>query len=429
MIKIPAFNPGDTTKYPNGNGLINVGAADEGCKMLLYNESPYNIDIDFLNGNISTLHAWEARYWTLDGDTKQVEWAINTTLAFSAPPISQVMGELYRADEKIEGTYPFGLVRQTGVGNVVSTNMGTNQVVNDGNPVVSTVIEATQSGNTGGSNLFAGNDGSFYYGQWVASVYEKYFQGIPGASPVLALGAKLLLQAFDNAGNNLSSILGIDSAGNTFLQAHKTNNKFVLYDKTGTNALLTVSGINTTVQGIDSSNAAGNIFGVDSSGNTFLQAHPTNNQVTLYDKNGSAIAAFNGPNKTLSLTGVTQSVNGDTSGSASVIEGLIGPYKVTIYQQNGYRQAGSANTLTLKNGFTFGAIVFNMGCGGVSVKQAGSVQNIQVITALASGGGTSTPVSAIQTASFGWLVTNFNQFADSGAMGSARSGLVVAIGL
>lgn len=188
MQRIPSFNPGNTTTYPGGNGPINVGAANEGSKLLLYNESPFNLDIDFLNGSQSILHAWEARYWTLDGDTKQVEWSIDTALNVSGPPISLVMGELYDASEKLEGTYPLALIRQTNVGNQggIATTSSTG-ITNDGNNAGTSIIEATVSGQTQ-SSVSLTNDALLKLLVVIAGALVQVLK-TNNADPVLQLGA------------------------------------------------------------------------------------------------------------------------------------------------------------------------------------------------------------------------------------------------
>jgi hypothetical protein len=147
MRRIQSFDPSVVSNNP----VINVGAADEGSQVLLYNLSPNNLDLDFYNGNNSVLHAWESRPWTLDGETRQIGWKIDSVISATPPPISLVMGELYGPGEKIEGTYPISLMHQTSVGNAVTTVGTTNQLFNTGNPSgtnVATVGSSLNAGNT-----------------------------------------------------------------------------------------------------------------------------------------------------------------------------------------------------------------------------------------------------------------------------------------
>lgn len=371
MKMITSFNPS-----LSASGAFKHQIANPCGGVYLFNESNQWLQLTLPDGGNVGLPAWWARFYKLETVQGDVQWQVLDTIATVATPLSKVYGESYERNEIVGRNFYDGPIpRNPYIANNVSSSVSTNQVVNDGN-LLMPVVEATLQGNTGGSNAVINNDGSFIYAQWVSSVFTQLLALTPGASPVLKMGKGLVLQAVDNSGLNLSNILGIDS-----------------------------------------------------SGNTFIQNHATNDNTNIYDKNGNVIATFGGANQTLNIAGTTQTKNGDTSGTSDTIEGFIGPWKMMMYRQNNYRQAGTAQVTTLNTPFTFGAVILNMGAGGIQLKQAGAAQTLQIVTALASGGGTSTGASSINTASHGWLVTNFNQIADSGAMGSARSGLFFAIGL
>lgn len=158
--RLPNVHPSDTSKWPHSLGQFDIGSADPGSKILMYNETPLNLQLDFLNGSTDTLHAWEANWWPLDGETRQVNWQIDAdSLNVSSPPISAVFLTLYGAQEILHGQYPMALVRQASVGNVggiSTTNVA--QVINDGNPLQQ-VVEATLSGHSS-SDVIINNDGS-----------------------------------------------------------------------------------------------------------------------------------------------------------------------------------------------------------------------------------------------------------------------------
>ena len=65
--------------------------------------------------------------------------------------------------------------------------------------------------------------------------------------------------------------------------------------------LLENSGLN--IQGSDSTGANATIFGVNSAGDTFVQAHSTDNKVEILDSSGAVIAIFAGSNKITTLKG------------------------------------------------------------------------------------------------------------------------------
>lgn len=186
MRIIPSFDPSVTTTQP----YISVGAADANCKLLLYNESNYNLALDFQNGSSSILHAWEARYWTLDGDTPQVNWSIESILNLTNPPISSIKGELYGKNEKVEGSYPIALIRQASVGNPGGLQTSVNNavgIVNDNNPVGSQMIEATLQGQTNSSWKF-NNDATGQLSVLIGGILVQILK-TANVDPVVTLGA------------------------------------------------------------------------------------------------------------------------------------------------------------------------------------------------------------------------------------------------
>lgn len=189
MQRLPSVHPSDTNLYPNGIGTFDVGAADAGSKILMYNESPQNIDLDFLNGSTDVLHAWEANWWLLDGDTKQIEWQIDAdSLNVVTPPVSAVFMTLYGPQERIAGTYPMALVRQASIGNTVSTVGGAaNSIQNDANAGGTSIMEATVSGQAV-STVSLTNDGLMALAVIVAAAIVQILK-TNTMDPLLQLGA------------------------------------------------------------------------------------------------------------------------------------------------------------------------------------------------------------------------------------------------
>lgn len=371
MKMIQSFDPSAAA-----SGTFKHQVANPCGGVYLFNESNEWLQLTLPDGGKVGLPAWWARFYHLQDVQGPVLWQVLDSIATVASPLSKVYGESYERNEIVgRGFYDGPIPRNPYIANSVSSTVSTNQVVNDGNPAVSTVIEATQSGNTGGSNLFAGNDGSFYNAQWVSGVYTKLLELAPGANPILKFGAKLFLQAFDHAGANLSNILGIDSSGNTALQAHKTNN-----------------------------------------------------QILLYDKNGAVLATFDA-NHCLNLTGAIQTVNGDTGGSMTIQEIFAGGIKVTVVKQNNYRQAAATpQSITLKNAFTGPYFVFNGGCGGMQMFLAGVNQQANYFATVAAGGGTHSAQTAAQQDTFGWQNNGTDAVQSQGSYASAHTGVFVMIG-
>lgn len=377
MLLQPTFDPTNPA-----SGQFNLNLTGGYGKAVLFNESNSNLKLTYSNNYTDYLPAWTAIEVCFIDIPLTNPLVVYSTLSvlqgIVASPISQIAIVTYEASEHVPGTYPAALVRSLSIGNSVSSTTSTNQVINDNNPAVMTVLEATQSGNLSGSNALISNDGSFLFAQFVSSVYTNLFQLLPGASPLLRLGSKLIFEAVDNAGSNLS-----------------------------------------------------NIFGVDSSGNTFLQSHKTGNQTVIYDKNGVAIAVFDA-NDMVNFPGVKQTVNGDTSGTMDVYEFLSGNIKLVALVQTNYRQAGAAQLVTLKKGFSVVGGILNFGNGGVVTATGGVVDTNRQITwgvGTTSSAGSQTNNTQIPSDAAGFTVAGFTQVGSAGGYVSAKGGLAIYAGI
>jgi hypothetical protein len=200
MQRLPNVHPTNTVLYPNGIGMFAVGAANEGSKILLYNASPLSFQLDFLNGQTDTLHPWEANPWTLDGDTKQIQWTIDTdSLNVSTPPITTIFLTLYGAQEKLTGTYPVSLPYQTSLGggqtstNVTSTN---NAIVNDGNTAGTSIIETTVVGKA--STTILTNDGILNLMTLIAGTLQQLIKTQAVGNPLLLGLATTITEVLGN---------------------------------------------------------------------------------------------------------------------------------------------------------------------------------------------------------------------------------------
>lgn len=220
MQIIPQFDPGNTALYPDGNGVIDVGAADAGSKALFYNESPFNINLDFYNGNQGLLHAWEARYWSLDGDTKQIGWSLATSLNVVNPPISVVMGELYGPHERLEGTYPVALIRQIGGQQAIVS--GSSTLVNTNSPINTTDIIQISPAGDAGSVTTLDNMGNFVNGD---ATHPGTFSldnakiTTDGAGNITVTGSVKTNTIFDTSGDGVIGVTGSGATQNTRLQS------------------------------------------------------------------------------------------------------------------------------------------------------------------------------------------------------------------
>lgn len=138
MLKLTNIHPSDTSLYPNGMGQFSIPSAGDNSKLLMYNETPLNIDLDFLDGRTDTLHAWEANWWPIDSNTTEIDWQIDIdSLSVTTPPINAIFLTLLYPNEPIRGTYPISLVRTVG-GNVTTQQSQT--LDNTGNASGSNVV-------------------------------------------------------------------------------------------------------------------------------------------------------------------------------------------------------------------------------------------------------------------------------------------------
>lgn len=284
MRIIPAFDPSTPTTQP----YISLGAADSGCKILLYNESNYNLKLDFYNGSNSILHAWEARYWTLDGDTPQVNWSVESVLAMTNPPISSVKGELYEPNEKLEGNYPVGLIRATTVGNpggVTTSVASTNAIINDGNAIGTSIIESTVTGQSSSSvKIF--NDGTGTIAELIGGILVQVVK-LAATDPVLALGAA----------SHLVEVLGNLQTDGTFTIANTTHSTSMRVDTSGN---FFMKSVDNAEFALGVGNVDGSIIDAFAGATTFIKSP---SDIQLQVPSGTTVAKIDGTGLNFNATG------------------------------------------------------------------------------------------------------------------------------
>lgn len=171
MYVLQDFDPTATT---NGTLQTNLG----GCgKVYLFNESPNSLTLQYHDSNgevLGVLPAWYARAFTLTRPATVIYWSQRNTLSFTGTPFWTshvpgasgspqwlVQGESYWQGEDTSNLYVGPLVRQSNIGNQVSTVGGNAAaIVNDGNVNGTPIIEATPSG-VSASTVSLTNDGIF----------------------------------------------------------------------------------------------------------------------------------------------------------------------------------------------------------------------------------------------------------------------------
>ena len=115
MIFVDSFNPAsvmsDTFTIPNSPG----------AKLLVYNESNISLQLSFQNGDTAYLPAWVGMLFPAFVGNATISWLQYAVLNSQQAPIQMVTIELFACGEKIPGTYPVAMHRQTNIGNAIIT--------------------------------------------------------------------------------------------------------------------------------------------------------------------------------------------------------------------------------------------------------------------------------------------------------------------
>ena len=141
MQIVTTFNP---TNASSGSFTFAQSAANG--KMVVYNESSIGIRLTFQNGYSSYVPAWVAQIYCGDFGGATVTWSQEVILDSASSPLAIVVIEAYSSQEHVLNMYPFGLPRQTNIGNSLVTGVAT--LNNDGNPANTQFIEATVAGDS-----------------------------------------------------------------------------------------------------------------------------------------------------------------------------------------------------------------------------------------------------------------------------------------
>jgi len=130
------------------------------------------------------------------------------------------------------------------------------------------------------------------------------------------------------------------------------------------------------------------------------------------------------------LAAKIQSVSGDTSGTMSILETFTGSFKAVIIEQNNYRQNGAAQLITLNTAFTFMALIFNLGCGGIVQATSGSAnQNNQVTWGTGTSAGTAASTTQITVNVAAYSFGGFTQVGSNGGYANSHTGIGIYIGV
>lgn len=256
MLKLTNIHPSDTSLYPNGMGQFSIPSAGDNSKLLMYNETPLNIDLDFLDGRTDTLHAWEANWWPIDSNTTEIDWQIDIdSLSVTTPPINAIFLTLLYPNEPIRGTYPISLVRTVG-GNVTTQQSQT--LDNTGNAPGSNVVTIGSTAASGNTFTLT-NDGLLALAVTIAGILKAVLQTFEPAAggTILQEGAATYLT--EQLGNlkidGTLNAVGLTTLGDTNINGSTSDQiinapsgKVVRVRNNGTD-ILTIDGANVGLAG------------------------------------------------------------------------------------------------------------------------------------------------------------------------------------
>lgn len=363
MQVVATFDPTSATSDDfNTNFPQNQG------RIVVWNESPVNLFLTWGSNNKAYVGAWTARLFRIVASSVLVTWTQQSVLNTSGSPASQVIVEAYQDNEQILGTYPASLVRQTNVGNSITVNSGgltvANELQNDTSPGGTTIIESTPSG-AASSTIKADNNGNMTLAQNVSGTISTLFQLIAGGQSSLGGQSGLILKQ-NNFYNGAHDIFIANAAAYQF-------------DMGGS-----VSGIGGSVSVRTNTNS------------------PSAGGVITW---GAWTAIDFGLNPVVT--------NGGSAGSVTVYQWMRGPVKMTMIVMQGYKAGASAQKVALPSPYTVGASIRTgrlgtSGNGGMSLLSSNAAQTINVVTALATGGGSTTGETVIYQHSIGECPVGFD---------------------
>lgn len=151
---IEAIDPSNAPSGIIASGLVNACGT-----IVLHNESPYNLILRFADGSEDRLAAWTIDIFEPRIPTPQIMYRYSELLNSADAPSSLVYGVMYEPGERVPGTYPVSLQRQTNIGNALITNEAL-RIVNLLNPEQTRLVFGQVEGTPQSIQLY--NDGSQY---------------------------------------------------------------------------------------------------------------------------------------------------------------------------------------------------------------------------------------------------------------------------
>jgi hypothetical protein len=363
-------------------------------KIVIWNESNISLMLSFQDGSTAYVPAWCATLFCGRTGSVNITWEQQATLSSLAPPLSQVVVEVYPQGEPVPGTFPMALSRQSNVGNTVNTTGGTaTSIQNDGNVAGTSVVEATVSGD-GTSAVELQNNGNLTLGNathhgHISSDNAKFQTDGNGNLTINTLSSGVATQGI--AITNVGSVP--DLAGVSY---------------------------NTTGVGIEADGAVTTALGL-------LTANSLGSQLLMMLLDNKFINFYN----PLAISGVASvAYGGNTSGNLTLYQPFQGPALNLVlgYWLNYRNTSGFTQECALPNAFANRAhvLVWDLPSTGIQFKLGGVVQNVEVLTALNSGGGTGTNVATLKGASLGCILSGIDAISiPSGGAGTTTAAFLL----
>lgn len=173
----------------------------------------------------------------------------------------------------------------------------------------------------------------------------------------------------------------------------------------------------------------------------FYQNDNTGTLQMLMYLNASNLLTLVSPGMTYNLNGninlnVTSghTINGGTSGTATLLQDDIGTFKRIIIFLNNFRTGGAAQNIAIPSAFTKGAHITTGGigtsvnAGGVSCLASGVAQTVFTPTTFASTGNTATGVTILYQYAFGECFSAFDTVQFPASSTSAHTAFIIMTG-
>jgi len=151
-----------------------------------------------------------------------------------------------------------------------------------------------------------------------------------------------------------------------------------------------------------------------------------NAQFTLGDVINPGFLSMLGP-LLLNATGITVNNTGG-SGTTTLTEFLSGNLKLILIEDSNFKNVTSTIDIAVPTPFTNFAIIISGDVAGFNTVQGGVLKNVNVLTALAAGGGTVTNQANHNTDSISFTPQGFDTIRLTSGNASAHNGIAILIG-